>query len=53
MLPSGMIKAGNIKGGPSRPLDDEVADILVEGRDLCIERIVSTGQATLEGQWYN
>jgi cupin 2 domain-containing protein len=54
MLPSGMIKAGNIKGGlPSRPLDDEVADILVEGRDLCIERIVSTGQATPEGQWYN
>jgi cupin 2 domain-containing protein len=38
---------------PSRPLEDEVADILVERRGLRIERIVSTGQATPEGQWYD
>jgi cupin 2 domain-containing protein len=49
-----MIKAGSIRSGlPSRPLLDEVADILVERRGLRIERIVSTGQATPEGQWYD
>jgi cupin 2 domain-containing protein len=49
-----MIRAGSIKGGlPSRPLQDEVADILVERRGLRIERIVSTGQATPDGQWYD
>jgi cupin 2 domain-containing protein len=54
MLRSGMIKAGSIRSGlPSRPLLDEVADILVERRGLRIERIVSTGQATPEGQWYD
>ena len=54
MLRSGMVKAGSIKGDlPSRPLPDEVADILVERRGLRIKRIVSTGQATPEGQWYD
>ena len=49
-----MIRAGNIASGlPSRPLVDEVAEILVERRGVRIERIVSTGQATPEGQWYD
>jgi cupin 2 domain-containing protein len=49
-----MIKAGSLLSGlPSRPLEEEVVDILVERRDLRIERIVSTGQATPEGQWYD
>jgi cupin 2 domain-containing protein len=49
-----MVRAGSIKSGlPSRPLADEVADLLVERRGLRIERIVSTGQATPKGQWYD
>jgi cupin 2 domain-containing protein len=38
---------------PSQPLPDEVVDLLVERPGLRIERIVSTGQATPEGQWYD
>jgi len=49
-----MIKTGNLRSGlPPLPLPDEVADPLVERQGLRIERIVSTGQATPEGQWYD
>jgi cupin 2 domain-containing protein len=49
-----MIKTGNLQSGlPVRPLPDEVVDLLVERPGLRIERIVSTGQATPEGQWYD
>ena len=49
-----MIKTGNLRSGlPARPLPDEVVDLLVERPGLRIERIVSTGQATPEGQWYD
>jgi len=49
-----MIKTGNLRSGlPARPLPDEVVDLLVERSGLRIERIVSTGQATPEGQWYD
>lgn len=49
-----MIKTGNLRSGlPARPLPDEVVDLLVEHPGLRIERIVSTGQATPEGQWYD
>ena len=49
-----MIKTGNLRSGlPARPLPDEVVDLLVERPSLRIERIVSTGQATPEGQWYD
>ena len=49
-----MIKTGNFRGGlPVRPLPDEVVNLLVERPGLRIERIVSTGQATAEGQWYD
>jgi cupin 2 domain-containing protein len=49
-----MIKTGNLRSGlPVRPLPDEVVDLLVERPDLRIERIVSTGQTTPEGQWYD
>ena len=49
-----MIKAGNLRRRlPSQPLPDEVVDLLVERPGLRIERIVSTGQATPEGQWYD
>jgi cupin 2 domain-containing protein len=54
MLRWEMIRGGSIKSGlSSLPLADEVADILVERRGLRIERIVSTGQATPESQWYD
>jgi cupin 2 domain-containing protein len=49
-----MIKAGSLKRDvPERPLANEVADILVERALLRIERIVSTGQAMPDGQWYD
>ena len=49
-----MIKTGNLRSGlPVRPLPDEVVDLLVDRPGLRIERIVSTGQATPEGQWYD
>jgi cupin 2 domain-containing protein len=38
---------------PARPLPDEVVDLLLERSGLRIERIVSTGQTTPEGQWYD
>jgi cupin 2 domain-containing protein len=49
-----MIKTGNLRSSlPARPLPDEVVDLLVDRPGLRIERIVSTGQATPEGQWYD
>lgn len=49
-----MVKTGNLAGDlPDRPLPDEIVDLLVEHPDLRIERIVSTGQTTPEGQWYD
>jgi cupin 2 domain-containing protein len=49
-----MIKTGSLRSGlPALPLPDEVVDPLVERQGLRIERIVSTGQATPEGQWYD
>jgi cupin 2 domain-containing protein len=48
------VKTGNLRSGqPSRPRSDETVDILLERDGLRIERIVSTGQATPEGQWYD
>ncbi len=35
------------------PLPEEQVDVIVESRDLRLERIVSTGQATPPGQWYD
>jgi cupin 2 domain-containing protein len=49
-----VIKTGNLRSGlPARLLPDEVVDLLVDRPGLRIERIVSTGQATPEGQWYD
>jgi cupin 2 domain-containing protein len=49
-----MVKAGSLKRNlPSRPLPEEVVEILVERVPMRIERIVSTGQTTKEGQWYD
>jgi cupin 2 domain-containing protein len=49
-----MVKTGTLKRDlPARPLPDEVVDPLVEREGLRIERIVSTGQTTPQGQWYD
>ena len=49
-----MVKTGNLaRDLPGRPLPDEVVDLLVERPGLRIERIVSAGQTTPEGQWYD
>ena len=49
-----MVRAGSLhRDLPSRPLAQEITDIIVDRPGLRIERIVSTGQATPEGQWYD
>ena len=48
------VKAGSLLSRlPARPLPHEAVETLVERPGLRIERIVSTGQATPEGQWYD
>jgi len=50
----GPAEMGNLlRGLPVRPLEDELVDILLERPGMRIERIVSTGQATPEGEWYD
>src|SRR4029078_12018689 len=47
-------KAGSLMSGlPPHPLAEEVTQTLLERPGLRIERIVSTGHATPEGQWYD
>ena len=46
--------SGNLFDGlPTNSLKDEVFTTLFQNPSLRIERIVSTGQATPEGQWYD
>lgn len=48
------LEAGSLFAGlPSRPLAEEIVAALVARPGLRIECIVSTGQATPEGQWYD
>ena len=48
------VKAGSLMSGlPSRPRAEELVETLLERPDLRIERIVSTGQVTPDGQWYD
>jgi len=42
-----------LQGLPERPLGEELVDILTKRPGTRIERIVSTGQATPEGEWYD
>lgn len=44
-------KTGNLFAGLPGRLPEEVFEKLAEGNGVTIERIVSTGQATPEGQW--
>jgi cupin 2 domain-containing protein len=48
------VYAGNLlTDGPARPASDELFEALVERPGVRIERIVSTGQTTPEGDWYD
>lgn len=48
------MSAGSLgQGLPSAPQADELFDILLESRGLRVERIVSTGQVTPDGEWYD
>lgn len=38
---------------PAAMPDEEVFEPLAEGNGIVIERIISTGQTTPEGQWYD
>jgi cupin 2 domain-containing protein len=38
---------------PARPLSKELLEPLVERQGMRIERIVSTGQVTPDGDWYD
>ncbi|MCR9139519.1 MAG: cupin domain-containing protein [Alphaproteobacteria bacterium] len=47
-------ESGNLFDGvPDTPLKDEQFDILYAQRNLKIERILSTGQRTADGEWYD
>jgi cupin 2 domain-containing protein len=49
-----MAKTGNIgRDLPAQPLAAEITDVLLQRSGLRIERIVSTGQVTPDGQWYD
>lgn len=44
---------GNLYDDLPEKLPDELIETLVEDAGLRLERIVSTGQATAEGEWYD
>ena len=46
-------RAGNLFAGLPDSAPDEVVDDLLAGRDFVLKRVVSTGQATPPGQWYD
>ncbi len=43
----------NIFDLPSFVSDQEIFESLVSAKDVLIERIISTGQITLSGEWYD
>ena len=48
------VRAGNLgEGLPARPLAGELTETLCHLPGLRIERIVSTGQAMPDGEWYD
>jgi cupin 2 domain-containing protein len=50
----GTLEIGNLLAGlPAQALAEEQVTTLMKRAGLRIERIVSTGQATAEGQWYD
>jgi cupin 2 domain-containing protein len=50
----GVPKTGSLRQGlPAQPLPEEVVDILMKRPGSRVERIVSTGQETPAGEWYD
>jgi cupin 2 domain-containing protein len=48
------VQAGNLRTGlPARAVANETFEDLIERPGARIERIVSTGQTTPEGEWYD
>ena len=48
------IKIENIfQGLPEKPTKNEIFETLLENNSLKIQRIISTGQTTPEGEWYD
>ena len=47
------MKPGNIFKGLPENLDEEVVEVLAQGTQVKIERIVSRGHATPASQWYD
>ncbi len=43
----------NVFRAPAPPQTEEFVESLLEGGQFRVERIVSTGQATPEGEWYD
>jgi cupin 2 domain-containing protein len=51
---AGGAKTGSLRQDlPAQPLPEEVVDILLKRPGSRVERIVSTGQATPDGEWYD
>jgi cupin 2 domain-containing protein len=54
LRPDGPVKSSSLRDGlPAAPQAEELVEILMEAPGLRLERIVSTGQATAEGDWYD
>jgi cupin 2 domain-containing protein len=54
LKPERAVQAGSLQTGlPVPSVADEVLEVLVERPDVRIERIVSTGQTTPDGAWYD
>jgi cupin 2 domain-containing protein len=50
----GVPRTGDLRQDlPAEPLPEELVDIQLKRSSLRIERIVSTGQATPDGEWYD
>jgi cupin 2 domain-containing protein len=52
-LPNEPTAAGNLLAHLPVKLADEALEVLAEAKDVRIERIVSRGQASPEGVWYD
>jgi cupin 2 domain-containing protein len=51
---TGTVRAGRLQADlPVQPVADEIFETLVARSGLRIERVVSTGQSTPEGEWYD
>ena len=46
------MKRGNFFANLPGPRPGELVEVLLEGAGLTLERIISTGQATPPGRWY-